>query len=429
MRFDMLHPADQLVMFMQRIYEYGLTTTSGGNLSIRDANGDVWITPSGIDKGSLTRSDIMQVKPDGTVIGIHTPSVELPFHLDIYRRRNDINAILHAHPPTLVAFSLARKIPDGLLVPDLKQVCGDVAIAEYAVPGSEQLGKNIAAKFADGYNAVILENHGCVVGAMDMFAAYKSFETLDATAKLEIDARKIGNLRHLSDTQLDMAGNKRNPLMDEFIPRAISSEECAARRDICTLVHRAYDQRLFTSTQGTFSQRLSDGSFVITPYNMDRKYLEPGDLVRMKGGMCEQGKYPSRSVRLHEAILSRHPEFGSVILAHAPSIMAFAVTDQAFDSRLIPESYIQLRDVKRMPFMSTSNDIDGVADAFSEASPVVIIDNECVLVAGTTLLNAFDRLEVLEYSAKAIIAARDIGPVVKISDAQVDEIEEAFHLK
>ena len=78
MRFDLMHPADQLVMIMQRIYEYGMTTTSGGNLSIRDENGDVWITPSGIDKGSLTRSDMIQIKPDGQQIGMHRPSVELP---------------------------------------------------------------------------------------------------------------------------------------------------------------------------------------------------------------------------------------------------------------------------------------------------------------------------------------------------------------
>ena len=429
MQFEMLHPADQLVMFMQRIYEYGMTTTSGGNLSIRDENGDTWITPSSVDKGSLTRTDIMQIKPDGTIIGIHTPSVELPFHLDIYRRRPDIRAILHAHPPTMVAFSLARVLPNTELVPDVHQVCGDIAIADYAVPGSNKLGENIAVKFAEGYNAVLLENHGCVVGAHDMFAAFKAFETLDYAGKLEIDARKLGKLCPLTGEQMSAYAEKRAPLLDEFIPRIVSSEECAVRRDMCNLIHRAYNQRLFTSTQGTFSQRLSDGSFIITPYNQDRKYLEPEDLVRIKGGMCEQGKRPSRSVNLHKAILDKHPEFGCVILAHAPSIMAFAVTDKNFDSRLIPESYIQLRDVKRLPFMTTSMDVDLVADTFSEKTPVVLIDNECVLVAGKTLLNAFDRLEVLEYSAKAIIAAKDIGEMVMISDEQVDEIEVAFNLK
>lgn len=75
-KYNLLHPADQIVMLMNRIYRYGMTTTSGGNLSVLDENGDIWITPSGIDKGSLKRIDIMQVKPDGTIIGPHRPSVE-----------------------------------------------------------------------------------------------------------------------------------------------------------------------------------------------------------------------------------------------------------------------------------------------------------------------------------------------------------------
>lgn len=428
MRFDLLHPADQLVMIMQRIYEYGMTTTSGGNLSIRDENGDVWITPSGIDKGSLTRADICCVKPDGTVLGPHKPSVELPFHLDIYKIRPDLKAILHAHPPTLVAFSVARVLPAENLVPDLAQVCGKVVMADYDVPGSEQLGRNIAKRFAEGYNTVMMENHGCVIGAKDLFSAFMAFETLDFCGRLQIDAQKLGTLHPLTAEQIERSAARRHPLMDEFIPKYYSSEERAARRDMCKLIHRAYDQRLFTSTQGTFSVRLSDGSFLITPYNKDRKYLEPEDIVHIKGGMCEQGKRPSRSVLLHQKIYETHPEIGSVMLAHAPSIMAFAVTDAEFDSRLIPESYLMLEDVKRVPFMSATDDIAGTAAIFGKGTPVVVVDNECVLVAGQTLLNAFDRLEVLEYSAKALIAARDIGPLVKITQDEVLAIRKAFHM-
>ena len=61
LKFELMHPAEQLVMIMDRIYKYGMTTTSGGNLSILDDNGDIWITPSGIDKGSLTPQDIIRV--------------------------------------------------------------------------------------------------------------------------------------------------------------------------------------------------------------------------------------------------------------------------------------------------------------------------------------------------------------------------------
>ena len=129
MNFDMLHPADQLVMLMERIYSYGMTTTSGGNLSILDDNGDIWITPGGIDKGTLTRADIVQVKPDGTVIGIHKPSSEFPVHERIYRARPDIKGILHAHPPALVAFSIARIIPETKIIPNVAQICGSMSMA------------------------------------------------------------------------------------------------------------------------------------------------------------------------------------------------------------------------------------------------------------------------------------------------------------
>ena len=426
MRFELLHPADQLVMIMQRIYAYGMTTTSGGNLSIRDENGDTWITPSGVDKGALTRSDIIRVRPDGEVIGAHRPSVELPFHLEIYRIRPDLKAILHAHPPALVAFSLARKVPSTRLVPDVPLVCGEVTMAAYDVPGSAALGANIAKRFAEGSQTVMMENHGCVCGAEDLFQAFMAFETLDFAGRLEIFAKKLGIPRMLTNEQIALSGAKVHPKLDAFIPSAYSSEERAARRDMCALIHRAYDQRLFTSTQGTFSQRLSDGSFLITPYNKDRKYLEPADIVRILSGMCEAGKAPSRSVLLHQAIYSAHPNVGSVIIAHSAAIMAFAVTDTPFESRLIPESYIMLRDVKKLPYYASTKDSGQTVAAFSNRTPVVLVDNQCAIVVGDSLLNAFDRLEVLEYSGRAIIDALDIGPVVMISAEEVRGIEEVF---
>lgn len=429
MRFEILHPADQLVMIMQRIYQYGMTTTSGGNLSIRDANGDIWITPSGIDKGSLRSNDMIRVKPDGQAIGIHKPSVELPFHRGIYNARPDLHAILHAHPPTMVAFSLARIIPNIRLTCDVLQICKEVALAEYAVPGSEQLGSNIAKAFSQGPDIVLLENHGCVIGAEDLFSAFRAFETLDFSGRLQIDAMKLGVPHSLSDEEISRCADLCAPAKNAFTPKLVSSLERELRRDMCSFIHRAYDQRLFTSTQGTFSQRLEDSSFVITPYGKDRKYLEPEDLVLISFGMIEAGKQPSRSVLLHEAIYAAHPGIGCVIIAHSPAIMAFAVTQAPFDSRIIPESYVSLRNVVKLPFLSTANDISGVTAALNPRTPVLIIENECVLVTGTDLLNAFDRLEVLEYSAKALIAVRDIGSTVMISQAEIREIDKVFHLE
>lgn len=429
MNFQILHPAEQIVMMMERIYGYGMTTTSGGNLSILDDNGDIWITPAGVDKGSLTRKDIVCVKADGTIEGNHRPSSEFPFHQLVYRKRPDIKAVLHAHPPALVAFSIVRKLPNTHLIPNVHQVCGEVGLAEYGLPGSTELGEKIAAVFEKGFNTVVLENHGIVVGGGDLFKAFMAFETLDFCARLEIDANRIGKPVSLSTEKIEISKNKQNVEMDEFIPRKFSSRERESRREMCELIHRAYDQKLFTSTQGTFSQRLEDDSFIITPYSIDRKYMSPEDIVRVEGGKKEAGKNPSRSVMLHKSIYEKHPYINSVIIAHAPNVMAFAVTEERFDSRTIPESYILLRNIPKLPFGSSFMQPELTADVFSKKTPIVMVENDGIIVTGSSLLNAFDRLEVAEYSAKAVIASKSLGDIAAINDDRITDLERAFKLE
>ena len=429
MNFEMLHPADQIVMIMNRIYYYAMTTTSGGNLSIIDSDGVVWISPSGVDKGSLTREDIMKILPDGTIEGRHKPSSEYPFHLSVYKNRPDIKAVLHAHPPALTAYSIVRKIPDLTLIPNAKLVLGDVSIAPYAVPGSTKLGENIGAKFKEGFNTVMLENHGVCIGAESLFKAFFMFETFDYLARLQVAAQRIGTPKGLSLRHLEIYKNRTHPNLESFEPNGYSSRELDIRRAICKLIKRGYDNRLFTSSQGTFSRRVDGNNFVITPHGMDREYLEPQDLVRIENGKAEKGKLPSRGVPLHKAIYEQHPEINAIIMAHPPTIMAFGVTEQEFDARLIPESYIMLRTVHKYPFGSTFMQPEKMAQEISTSNPVAIIENDGVLITGNSLLNAFDRLEVMEYSARSVVDTTNIGNIVKISDSEVDEIEVVFNLK
>ncbi len=427
MNLELLTPAQRIVMIMERIYADGMTTTSGGNLSVLEENGDIWITPRAVDKGTLTPEDVVQVKPDGKVIGKHSPSVELPFHQLAYRGRPDMRAMVHAHPPALIAFSLVRKLPDTSLVPDARSICGELGMAEYGLPGSEDLGEKIARVFARGCNTVMLENHGVVTGATSLSKAFMAFETLDFCARLEIDASRIGTPTGLSPERIQLWRSERGVEMSELGLRADASGERQARREICDLVHRACDQQLFTSTQGTLSRRLDEKSFLITPEGMDRKYLEADDLVRVENGRREAGKTPSRTVLLHQHVYLRHPHVNSIIIARPPSIMAFAVTGEHFESRTIPESYIVLRHVARLPFGAASVEPEKAAATFTQGTPVAMVENDCVIATGSSSINAFDRLEVAEYSAKALIACRSIGAVVMIDDAQAADIDRAFN--
>jgi len=429
MRFDLLHPADQLAMIMDRIYRYGMTTTSGGNLSLLDDNGDIWITPGGVDKGSLTRDDMVCIRPDGSMTGKHKPSSEWPFHRSVYRRRPDVKAVLHAHPSALVAFSIVRRLPDVHIIPNVNLICGEITLAPYGLPGSDELGEKIAAEFDRGFSTVVLENHGVVIGAQDLFRAFMAFETLDFCARLEINALRLGPIHSLTERLISISRQKNRVQMDSFVPGIRSSEERAARRDMIRLIRRSYDQQLFTSTQGTYSVRLTDGSILITPYGHDRMYLEPEDLVLIRDGKCEFGREPSRSVPLHQAIYSRHPAINSIMIAHPPHIMAFAVTDAVFDSRTIPESYIMLRNVQKVPFGASFLQSALTADLISEKTPLLLCENDCVIVTGSNLLNTFDRLEVAEFSAAAILASLGLGPIVQISNEEVADIHRAFNLK
>lgn len=425
---DLLHPCDEIMQTMERIYRYRMTTTSGGNLSIRTPDGDIWITPARVDKGSLTRGDIVCVKCDGGVAGPHRPSSEFPFHRAIYEARPDLKAIVHAHPVALVAFSICGQVPNTRLFHQARFVCGEPAFASYALPGSEQLGRNIAGEFAKGANCVILENHGVVVGGTSLAEAYQRFETLEFAAKTIIKARWLGEVRYLSDEQLALAERRRVDLQAVEFPVA-TCQERELRRQLCEFVQRGYRQRLLISTEGSFSARLDDDAFLITPSQRDRSNLGISDLVLVRGNAWQSGPRPSRAALAHAAIYRRYPEIKAIVFAHPVNATAFSVTSTPLDARTIPESYIFLRDVARVPYGVQYRMTGEIANHVSPRSPAVLLENDGVLVTGTSILDTFDRLEVLETTAEAIINGRPLGTIAPMSVEIIAELKSAFGIE
>ncbi len=410
---------------MERIYRYRMTTTSGGNLSIREPNGDIWITPARIDKGNLRREDIVCVHADGKVEGLHKPSSEFPFHKAIYADRPDLRAIVHAHPVALVAFSICRQVPNTRLLYQSRTICGKVGFTPYALPGSTKLGRNIAASFKEGFDCIILENHGVVTGGTDLQNAFERFETLEFTAKTVIKAGILGPVRYLTNRQLQQPSQVQ-PCARQFSPAPASSREKELRKGICEFVHRAYQQRLMISTEGAFSARLDRDSFLITPHRVDRSAVTVEDIVLVRKGVPEKGRVPSSATRNHLAIYARHPEFQAIVNAYPVNATAFSVSNAELDSRTIPESYLFLRDVKRLPAGLQFQDGKALAAQVSPTQPVALFENDGVLICGTSILDAFDRLEVLESTAEAMINSRPIGAMVPMSEAVIEELLTAF---
>lgn len=425
MNFHLLHPRQQLTDVMHRIYHQGLTTLSGGNLSIRDENGDIWITPAGVDKGNLAARDIVCVHADGVREGLHRPSSEFPFHRAIYARRPDLGAVVHAHAPALVAYSITRQRPKTNIIPQAQRICGPVGYAPYALPGSEPLGQNIAAAFADGFDVVLLENHGAATAGPDLLTAFQRMETLDFCARTFMYAQALGQVNTLSEEQL-APFDAPHHLIPEFEPESHSSRERELRQQIVHMVHRAYDRRLMISTEGVVSARIDGDRFLITPTGMDRRSLGIDDIVLVDRWRRERGKLPSRSVRLHRAIYEKHADLQAVMTAQPPHATAFCVAGADFDARTIPESYVLLRDTALIPYGAQYTAPEEIAARLSLQSPVLLIQNDCVLVAGRSVLDALDRLEVLEFSARALLDTLAIGAVAPIADDDITALEEAF---
>ncbi|MDR1860803.1 MAG: class II aldolase/adducin family protein [Bacteroidales bacterium] len=427
---QLMHPAEQIKVVISRIYRSGLTTTSGGNISIKDENGDIWITPGSVDKGSLTVKDIVCVKPDGTVVGPHKPSSEFPFHKAIYEIRPHATAVIHAHPPALVSFSITKQIPNTNIIPQAKNVCGIVGFAPYDVPGSQNLGKKIASEFKKHpeYQAVIMENHGVVLCGDDLMDAYQRFETLEFCARTLINARILGEPTYLTDADINRHEQAIPHNFPVFMNASYPSDERAIRSAIVNIVRRACDQGLMISSYGTVSVRWRGNDFLITPPGVPRWDIEPHNIVQVKGGTIEAGKIPSRSVALHQAIYQSNPKINSIILTQPPHLMGFCTSGTKFNVRTIPESWILLKDVPTVPFGTQYEDIQRIVAELQHV-PAVLLANDSFIVTGDALLQTFDRLEVAEFSAKSLVMANSIGSLSPISDAEVEDLRIAFKVE
>ncbi len=194
---------DAVVRFGLKMVASGLTTGTGGNLSIIDRNsGTVAVSPSGIEYAALTPRDVVLTDLQGNVIdGGAKPSSELGFHLCLYHRRKDVQAVVHTHSPYAVTMAcLGWEIP---AVHYLVAFAGKkVPLAPYATFGSPKLAETVAEYIGD-YNALLLANHGLVAVGTSMNTAFAAAEEIEFAARIYYQTKSIGNPVILSDEEMD----------------------------------------------------------------------------------------------------------------------------------------------------------------------------------------------------------------------------------
>lgn len=192
---------EQVASVMRRLYRRGLTTCSGGNVSLRC--GDVvLITPSGTDKGEITAGQIGAVTISGENLapGLRL-SIETEMHLEVYRNRPDVKGIVHAHPVTASAFAAMDAEIDTRLTAETWHVLGVPVRAPYALMGTKELAQ-IAGQAARQGNAVIMENHGVLTMGETLFRAFDRMELLEAAARMTWIAETMGCSRPLTEARI-----------------------------------------------------------------------------------------------------------------------------------------------------------------------------------------------------------------------------------
>ncbi len=192
----------EIIRVGKLLHDKGFIAATDGNISVRLNEHQILATPTCMSKGMMTSEDLVTVDMRGKKMsGFREVSSEIAMHLMIYRVRPDVNAIVHAHPPTATGFAAAGKALDQALVSEIVIALGEVPLAEYATPGTSQLCDNIEP-FVEDHDAVLMANHGVVTYGDELLTAYMNMETVEHFAKIALVAHQLGQPKPLSEERV-----------------------------------------------------------------------------------------------------------------------------------------------------------------------------------------------------------------------------------
>ena len=182
----------------RRLYARGYTASNDGNISVRLDPRRLLMTPTNVCKGFMSADMMCITDLEGRKLeGERNPSSEMQMHLEVYRRRPDVQAVVHAHPPIATGFAVAGIPLDRAVLAEVVTTLGSVPIAEYATPSTKELPEAVA-KYVQAHDGMLLANHGALTLGKDLFSAYYKMETIEHFAKISLVARLLGGERLLS---------------------------------------------------------------------------------------------------------------------------------------------------------------------------------------------------------------------------------------
>ncbi len=401
-----MDPAFQVAHMSARAYQRGLCAAFSGSISTRDENGNVWITPACKDLSALSREDIVSVSKS-QLENVRAVDNNIAMHYSIYAVRPNIQAVIHAFPPYLMAYGSMGKLPNISFLPSSKYRCETLSFVHF---GSmrESLNDRLMHKAQLGHDCLLIENGGVVVIGEDLETAFLRLDELEAAAKLNFVLSAIGKPVIPSEKHMTMYMLRNFPHFDESAQISDDEQTLSLRKNMIDKIERLYQKNLFTPSSGTLSYRVDEDRFLITPYGKDRFYLSEEDLILIDKGKRECNKIPSRSAELCMHIYRKNPDIGCILIAQPPYLMSFAVTETNFEPARYAAGAELIGNLKRLPFGASFMQPELTAKEVHNQASLLISENDSIVVCGANAEETFARLEWSENLAQSICVAKQL---------------------
>jgi len=188
-----------------KMWQLGWVAANDGNVSVKMEDGTFWITPSGISKSMITPDKLLHVNhrmealegPEGSV-----PSSEIKMHMRCYEKRDDVGAVVHAHPPTATGYAVANIPLDEYSMIETVIAIGAIPVTPYGAPSTYEVPDAIEP-YLEKHDVMLLQNHGALAVGKDLLTAYYRMETLELFAKISFTARMLGGAKEISPQNVE----------------------------------------------------------------------------------------------------------------------------------------------------------------------------------------------------------------------------------
>ena len=203
---------EQVCEVGRRLWMKSWIASNDGNISMRLEEEYIIATPTGISKGFMTPDMLVKVDMNGNVRdGYMKPSSEIKIHIEAYKRRDDIRAVVHAHPPVCTGYAVANIPLNFKTLPEVIITLGRIPLAEYGTPSTTELSNSIS-ELIICHDAILLANHGAMTVGKDVMEAYYNMERVEMFANISLVAQQVGGMKPLSEPDV----RKLEDLREEF---------------------------------------------------------------------------------------------------------------------------------------------------------------------------------------------------------------------